>query len=200
MADAGSHAHRTIAFIGPKRRLRVSRRRTSPVTSSDFDSFFVCPVAPLFTKPRWRSAAKLLAAVYGHCRSTLMSAGFPDTTPRQIRMGDGCRGREDGLIGRLIDERYLNRSFSPDGGSFPAMTWRRPTRIFYKTIVYRVTTPVSLGAFFRNEEGREILPPFQGWGRGRRMRSLLLKKRWPGGPGWFPLPCAGEVSAQAPKK
>ena len=183
MADAGSDARRMIDLIGPKRRLCGQRRRTSPVTSSESCSFFVYPVTPLFAKPRWRSAAGLVAAVYGRCRLTFMSAGFPDATLRQIRMGDGGRARENGLLGRLFRERSARSSLLPDGWRCPATARRRTVRVFFKTIVNRVTTPVSLGAFFRNEEGRGILPPFQGWGRERRMCFLLLKKRWPGGRG-----------------
>jgi hypothetical protein len=198
MADTGFDARQWNDFIGPNRRQNLHWCRASPPTFSDNRWFLFYPIAPLFTQSRWRSAAGFHAAAYGNYRLIFTTVDFPDINPRQTRRGNGRRGRENGLIGRLFTKRSLKNSF-PSGRDRPF-----PERISRYCEDRR-------GDFSRHLFSE--LPPRPYWGRSsatrRRENALRLPRMEEGtqgvtppfneevawGSGWFPLPVTGEVPA-----
>lgn len=191
MADTGCNARRMFGVIESKLCQRLHWRRTSPVTSNDSRSSFFFPITPLFAQFERRRAAGLCAVVHGNCRAQFMSAGFFDAVPWRQRLCGGCWGRKNGSSGRLLPARR--------GGPCPPPAAPRQVRSFFKILISRVTTPIPMGAFFRNEGGRNT-PSLPRMEEGTQGVSPSFKEEVALGVGVVPFACMRRGGGVSPDR
>ena len=188
MADTGCYARRMFDLIEPKQRQLVYWCRTSPVTSNESYLSFFCPTSPLFARCERRRAADLCAPVQGSWRAKFISGDFPDAVPRWKRLRNGRWGRENGSVGHLFSLGLMNQPYLSAGlsGSYTSSSLPRQVRSFFKVLISRVTTPVPMGAIFRNEGG-SITPSLPRMEEGTQGVSPPFNEEVAWGSGWFPL-------------
>lgn len=189
MADAGLYARRMCDFIELKLCQCLHWRRTSPASSTDSSWSYLCPITLRLARRACMPAAYLDALVPVNRCSRLLSRNFPDAIPRWQCKGIGRRGRENGLVGRLLfmwpwpEQCTLLRR----GGPYPSRIAVRRVRHLIEVLISRVTTPAPMGAFFRNEGGRNT-PSLPRMEEGTQGVSLSFKEEVACGSGWFPAP------------
>jgi len=194
MADTGCYARRMFDLIEPKQRQRLHWCRTSPFTSNESYLSFFCPTSPLFARCGRRRAADLCAPMQGGRRAKLISGDFLDVVPRWKRLRNGRWGRENGSVGHLFSVGWMNRPYlslsAGSRGSNSPRTQARRARSFLKILISRVTTPVPMGAIFRNEGGSSTssLPRME---EGTQGVSPPFNEEVAWGSGWFPLHVTG---------
>jgi hypothetical protein len=188
MADTGCYARRMFDLIEPKQRQRLHWCRASPFTSNESYLSFFCPASPLFARCGRRRAADLCAPMQGSWRAKLISGDFLDAVPPWKRLRNGRWGRENGSVGHLLSVGRLNQPYLSAGlsASYSSSTLPRRVRSFLKMLISRVTTPVPMGAIFRNEGGSSasFLPRMEEGTQGVTP-SFNEEVAW--GSGWFPL-------------
>jgi hypothetical protein len=184
MADTGCYARRMFDLIEPKQRRCLYWCRTSPVTSNESYLSFFCPTSPLFAQYGRRRVADLCAPMQGSRRARLISGDFLDAVPRWKRLRNGRWGRENGSVGHLLSVGWMNQPY------LSASTPPKRARSFLKMLISRVTTPVPMGAIFRNEGGSSTssLPRMEEGTQGVTP-SFNEEVAW--GSGWFPLYVTG---------
>ena len=192
MADTGCYARRMFDLIESKQRQRLHWCRTSPVTSNESYLSFFCPISPLFARCGRRRAADLCVPIQGSWRVKLISSDFLDAVPRWKRLRNGRRGRENGLVGRLLSAGWLIQSYVYAGisGSYSSSIPPRRVRSFLNVLISRVTTPVPMGAIFRNEGG-SLTSSFPRMEEGTQGVSPSFNEEVAWGSGWFPLYVTG---------
>ena len=186
MADTGCYARRMFDLIESKQRQRLHWCRTSPVTSNEPYLSFFCPTSPLFARCGRRRAADLCAPIQGSWRAKLISSDFLDTVPRWKRLGNGRRGRENGPVGHLFGVGRMNQPHLSAGlsGAYSSSSPARQVRSFFEMLISRVTTPVPMGAIFRNEGGSPT-PSLPRMEEGTQGVSPSFNEEVAWGPGWF---------------
>lgn len=171
MAETGCSARQRIGLVKPIRHQSLSWCRYSPVTASYFHPYSFSPITPRFAQPSWRCVVALPAAVYRSCRSTVIPTDFPDVTPWQMRVSDGCLGRENGLIGHLFWNGLLFKSLPvrPFGKLFQERVLRRPMHSSLRDSFQELPPRPHWGHSSATGRGEEYSPPSQGWRRGHRV-------------------------------
>lgn len=188
MADTGFQSRRIFGVIDTKLCQRFPWHRTSPVSSNEphFSVFY--PVAPLFRLCGSRCATSPYAVMGGCCRPVFVSADLFAVVPRRKRLSAG------GSVGYGSIARLLIVWLSTSVFQFACHNRRRfsTTEIRHalsssKAMKSKVTTPIPMGAFFRNEGGRNtpFLPRMEEETQGVTP-SFKEEVAW--GSGWFPSP------------
>jgi hypothetical protein len=192
MADTGCYARRMFDLIEPKQRQRLHWCRTSPVTSNESYLSFFCPTSPLFAQYGRRRVADLCAPMQGSRRARLISGDFLEAVPPWKRLRNGRWGRENGSVGHLLSVGLMNQAHLSAGLSASYSSSMLPMKVLslFNMLISRVTTPVPMGAIFRNEGGSSTssLPRMEEGTQGVTP-SFNEEVAW--GSGWFPLYVTG---------
>ena len=187
MVDTGLYARWIFAFIKPKLCQSLHWRRTSPASSNDSPWSYLSPISQHFARHARIREANLDALVPVACCSRPISIAFPYAVPRRKHMGNWRWGLGNGWIGCLLPvspwplpsilARYVGRYSLRPASRFMLQ--------FINTLISRVTTPAPMGAFFRNEGGRNT-PSLPRMEEGTQGVSLSFKEEVACGSGWFP--------------
>ena len=204
MTDTGCYARRMFDLIEPKQRQRLHWRRTSPVTSNESYLSFFCPTSPLFARYGWRRAADLCAPLQGTWCAKLISGDFLDAVPPRKRLRNGRWGRENGSVGHLLSVGLMNQTYLSAGLSASYSSSMLPMKVLslFNMLISRVTTPVPMGAIFRNEGGGSS-PSLPRMEEGTQGVSPSFNEEVAWGSGWFPLYVTGgyrSVHESAPSR